>query len=360
MSAEVQSANGQAQAQAPQNTSAISSGYHRYFKPSMPSFSKPKFGFRWNNASAPALMTPINEGLDELSDPKLANDSKPVQKPVPPQHTSSESSFRSLPPFRLSSSSLSAKAKHGAGNLTISCKNSSVDSTRESSINDIYKLSTINDSGIYLPPSPSEPGKEHWKPETPGSGGKFGLGIDAETGGIQFPDEDRLIGRKGLGSAMRKWSITGRPRGDSNSGRGYFDFFTPSQVAAAASQPPKTPVVAPSQPSAIRNTSVHTQGNRASWAGFAPEADVAQPQEITKKSTEQAVLPVQQDNEDQGTSSQDSNDPLASTFDMDEGNKERRGFRTMFGKKQSQDKDSQENAKYFVPKFKRDPSIVYA
>lgn len=61
----------------------------------------------------------------------------------------------------------------------------------------VYKLSTINDSGVYLPPSPCEDGKhDHW------------LDIDQETMAFRLPSPDRLTTHSGEGHCFHTPSAT--------------------------------------------------------------------------------------------------------------------------------------------------------
>ncbi|KAI8388251.1 uncharacterized protein BYT42DRAFT_491031 [Radiomyces spectabilis] len=57
---------------------------------------------------------------------------------------------------------------------------------RETAKGEIYKLSTVSDSGVYLPPSPTEDSKrDHW------------LNIDQEAMVFPLPDFDRLTTNSG-------------------------------------------------------------------------------------------------------------------------------------------------------------------
>ncbi|KAG0164346.1 hypothetical protein DFQ28_010437 [Apophysomyces sp. BC1034] len=61
----------------------------------------------------------------------------------------------------------------------------------------VYKLSTINDSGVYLPPSPCEDGKhDHW------------LDIDQETMAFRLPSHDRLTTHSGEAHCFHTPSAT--------------------------------------------------------------------------------------------------------------------------------------------------------
>ncbi|KAF7731930.1 hypothetical protein EC973_007761 [Apophysomyces ossiformis] len=67
----------------------------------------------------------------------------------------------------------------------------------ETAVGQVYKLSVINDSGIYLPPSPCEHIKhDHW------------LDIDQETMAFQLPSHDRLTTHSGEAHCFHTPSAT--------------------------------------------------------------------------------------------------------------------------------------------------------